>query len=251
MKPRRHLALPAFALAAFPLAQAADIVRSADRDATVKEHSDASVEERFEREQWNLNEAEWARYRSLMHGMRASVSPPTLSPIEVLGIHAQNDRERKDYAKRWAEMMRQDTQRILAFQAAYDAAWREIEPSGKIFDPADILKNLPAKAPEWVKAGDRVLLFVRLPSCAKCEDYARAAKEAAAKGAHVDIYVAGARDEEIRAWATQRSFDMNAVKSGRITLNHEKGELAKILGIAPVLPKLIRIRDHVATNVEP
>ena len=39
--------------------------------------------------QWGLEDAEWQRYRTLMQGIRASVSPATLSPIEVLGIHAR------------------------------------------------------------------------------------------------------------------------------------------------------------------
>ena len=41
-------------------------------------------------EQWGLSHEDWQRYRSLMQGVRGSISPSTLSPIEVLGIHARN-----------------------------------------------------------------------------------------------------------------------------------------------------------------
>ena len=43
---------------------------------------------------WGLSETEWRRYQSLMQGIRGSISPPTTSPIEVLGIHARDELER-------------------------------------------------------------------------------------------------------------------------------------------------------------
>lgn len=230
------------------IAQATEVVRSVDRDTAVKEHSDA--DRRFDREQWGLEQPEWDRYLRLLRGMRGSVSPSTLSPVEVLGIHAETDRERAEYARRWAKMMREDTERILAFQRAYDAAWREIAPSPKLFDPGDILKRLPKK-PEWVKSTDRVLLFARVSVSPKSDSYIRAVKDAQAKGAQVDIFVVGATDAEIRDWATNLSFDPNAFKTGKLTLNHERGELGKLLGMAPSLPKLLRIRDKTVVEVEP
>ena len=66
-------------------------------------HDEVATPGQFSRGQWNLNETEWTRYQTLMRGVRGSVSPATLSPIEVLGIHAQTEAERKDYARRWAK----------------------------------------------------------------------------------------------------------------------------------------------------
>lgn len=60
----------------------------------------------FDRNQWQLRENEWQRYLFLMQGIRGSISPKSLSPLEVLGIHAETDQERKQYAKRWAKLMR-------------------------------------------------------------------------------------------------------------------------------------------------
>ncbi|MGB5830583.1 MAG: TIGR03759 family integrating conjugative element protein, partial [Thiohalocapsa sp.] len=65
---------------------------------------------------WQISESEWRRYQSLMEGVRGSISPANLSPIEVLGIHARDEAERRRYAERWAQMMRDDADRILAFQ---------------------------------------------------------------------------------------------------------------------------------------
>ncbi|MEW8057076.1 MAG: TIGR03759 family integrating conjugative element protein, partial [Candidatus Thiodiazotropha sp.] len=48
---------------------------------------------------WGLSETEWRRYKQLMQGIRGSISPATISPIEVLGIHARDDAERQRYAE--------------------------------------------------------------------------------------------------------------------------------------------------------
>jgi hypothetical protein len=75
----------------------------------------------FRREAWGLSEAEWQRYLALMQGIRGAISPKTLSPIEVLGIHAETEAERRNYARRFARLMREeDAERLLAFQRAYD-----------------------------------------------------------------------------------------------------------------------------------
>ena len=78
---------------------------------------------------WGLSETEWHRYRHLMQGIRGSVSPSTISPLEVLGIHARDDEERQRYAEAWVRAMREDVDRILAFQRAYDAAGKRLYPN--------------------------------------------------------------------------------------------------------------------------
>ena len=85
-------------------------------------------------ETWSLAPIEWKRYRSLMQGVRGSISPSTLSPIEVLGIHARDDRERRRYAERWAQVMHDDVDRILAFQRAYDEATSRLFRSEPMID---------------------------------------------------------------------------------------------------------------------
>ena len=46
--------------------------------------------------------------------------------------------ERRRYAERWARMMRDDAERILAFQHAYDQAWRRLFPAEPLIDPAQL-----------------------------------------------------------------------------------------------------------------
>ena len=207
---------------------------------------------RFAREQWNLSEAEWTRYQILMRGLRGSISPASLSPIEVLGIHAQNEAERKDYARRWAKLMHEDAVRILAFQAAYSEASRELNPGGQIIDTSALGGSAPKSSPvEWAQPGDRILLFMPL-DCLSCGDYLRAARAASAKGAQVDFYITGlAADAAILQWAAAQSFDPRAVQAKKITFNRENGELATVAGLGVNPPKMIRLRNRVAMSIEP
>ena len=95
---------------------------------------------------WNLDTAEWHRYRALQRGIRGSISPTTLSPIEVLGIHARDASERRHYAERWARAMRDDAERVLAFQHAYDKAFKRLFGKQPLID-IERLANSGQEAP--------------------------------------------------------------------------------------------------------
>ena len=97
-----------------------------------------------------------------MQGMRASVSPPTISPIEVLGIHARNPAERRRFAERWARAMHEDVERILAFQRAY----RLLYPNEVLIDPERLVH--PVQKPTPLQSTDRVMFFTRV-DCPPCD----------------------------------------------------------------------------------
>ena len=100
-----------------------------------------SRSDRARAQTWGLSETEWRRYRSLMQGIRGSVSPETISPIEVLGIHARDDAERRRYAELWAQAMWEDAERILAFQRAYVEAGRRLYPGVPLIDPSRLTEK--------------------------------------------------------------------------------------------------------------
>ena len=92
---------------------------------------------------WSLNETEWRRYRYLMNGIRGSVSATNLSPIEVLGIHARDAAERRQYAERWAIAMHEDAERVLRFQRAYDEATERLFPNQTLIDTSILFGGAP------------------------------------------------------------------------------------------------------------
>jgi integrating conjugative element protein (TIGR03759 family) len=196
---------------------------------------------------WGLSETEWRRYRSLMQGIRGSLSPATLSPIEVLGIHARDDAERRKYAEQWAVMMREDAERILAFQRAYDEAGRRLYPDATLIDVA----RLPSRTvdDEALRRTERVLLFAR-PDCAACDALLARVLARLDRLDGVDVFLTGiaAGDEgAIRDWAIARGIRPEWVTSRRVTLNFDAGARERVAPGRTDLPILMRRRGESVT----
>jgi len=206
--------------------------------------SDLTPIERSRAETWELSPMEWRRYQALMAGIRGSVSPANLSPIEVLGIHARNEAERARYAERWASLMHEDAERILAFQRAYDAAYERLFPDQPLIDRA----GLPAKAakPPALASTDRILLFVR-PDCPACEPVLERVLARRGQIAGIDVYLQGfgpGDEAAIRNWAAEQGIDPAWVRAREVTLNFDAGALQGLSGEEPTLPYLMRRRGE-------
>lgn len=220
---------------------------STTTSATILDQTPLTEHERARAGLWGLSAAEWQRYRTLMEGIRGSISPGTISPIEVLGIHARDDAERRKYAEQWAVMMREDAERILAFQRAYDAAGRLLYPDESLIDVARLPQQTDGG--EGLSRTDRVLLFVR-PDCAACDALLGRVLARLDRLDGVDVFLAGipAGDEEaIRNWAVERGIRPEWVTARRVTLNFEGGALARVAPGRAALPVLMRRRGASVT----
>ena len=211
--------------------------------------SELAPSERLRAATWELTATEWRRYRTLMDGLRGSVSPDNLSPIEVLGIHARTAAERRRYAERWAVLMREDAERILAFQRAYDTAYNRLFPGEMLIDAA----RLPARAPAMavLQPDDRLLVFVR-PDCPVCEAVLQRALSKRGQVRAIDLYVQnlGRGDEAaIRNWAARQGIDPAWVHRGEVTLNFDAGTLERLTEGEAALPYLMRRRGESVTTL--
>lgn len=193
---------------------------------------------------WGLSATEWQRYKLLMQGIRGSISPPTISPIEVLGIHARNEEERQRYAELWARAMREDVDRILVFQRAYDEAGRRLYPNEQLIDVnrlPDHNGNRSALLPD-----DRVLFFTR-PDCPACDALLGKLLKRIDEVAGIDLYITGVKsgdDQAVRAWAVDHGIDPEWVRNRRFTLNHEAGVLKRLTEGKGEIPYLLRRRGE-------
>jgi integrating conjugative element protein (TIGR03759 family) len=181
------------------------------------------------RKLWSLSTQEWTRYKSLLNGIRGSISPATISPIEVLGVHARTDQERRKYAELWAMMMREDVERTIAFQRAYDEANIKLYPNESLFSS----DALALKQPKVFKTGDRVLVFIKMNKCPECvQMIQRLLLEEKVRKLTLDIYFIDTKSKQdntaIRQWAENQNIDKSRLKSGKVTLNHDNGNLYKI-----------------------
>lgn len=179
--------------------------------------------------QWGLSENEYARYEDLMEGVRGSISPSTISPIEVLGIHARNKAEREKYARMWADIMEKDAERILAFQRAYDQAWQE--KGGDIIDVAAIRQNKQTSALASTELstpdtqGRTLTLVTKIDSCPECDQRIQSLLNSLIvdKSLNLNVYFSDSSGKEnsyIRQWAVKNKISPTLLKQRRITLNH-------------------------------
>jgi len=173
-------------------------------------------------EAWSLSETEWRRYRRLMQGIRSSVSSTTLSPIEVLGIHARDASERRQYAERWAIAMREDAERILAFQHAYDEAVERLYPDQRLIDTVK-LSGGPAQI-TVLRSNDRLIVRATL-NCPSCDATIAKALARLDDVSGIDIFFADVppkEQEAIRDWAKTQAIKPAWVLARRVTLNVDR-----------------------------
>lgn len=193
-----------------------------------------SFSEVIDLDAWGLDEDEAARYRELMRGVRGSFSQPTISPLEVLGIHARTPEERRRYAERLVRLLYEDTERVLAFQREVQAAWERLYGDVPIVDTS----RLPPESRPFsadLLEGRRIAAFVST-ACAACDRamprlLALATGENGVEG--IDFYVVDTTDDDaIRAWARRHGIPVEAVRARRITLNHGRSLFARLGGTA-------------------
>jgi integrating conjugative element protein (TIGR03759 family) len=199
---------------------------------------------------WGLSETEWHRYRQLMQGIRGSVSPATISPLEVLGIHARDEAERQQYAEAWVRAMREDVERILSFQRAYDAAGKRLYPDEPLID----VNRLPGRAETsgLLQTNDRVLFFTR-PECPACDAMWNRLMHRFDDTVGIDVYltdVAPGDDAAVRAWAFSHEIDPEWVRRRRVTLNHDGGALDRLTQGQGSVPYLLRRRGEALSPIK-
>ena len=183
---------------------------------------------------WGLSAEDWARYRELMQGP-LGVYSPNLDPLTALGIEARSDEERNRYAELQVQAESRRVNKTLAYQRAYDAAWKRLYPG-------QLRVNLPgAQVPSAGNKGSgRLAVFVKA-DCASCDQRVR---QLQAAGTAFDVYMVGSRqdDARIRQWATLAGIDPARVRARTITLNHDTGRWLS-LGVSGELPAVVREVD--------
>ncbi len=216
---------------------------------TEVETSRLTPTERAEVEQWDLTESEWLRYKTLMQGIRGRLSPD-ISPIEALGIHARSEAERRYYAERWARALRDDTERVLAFQRAYDAAWKALYGEEPLIDLSRLAQ---ARSAALLRPGDRVLFFAA-SGCGACGPVLETllAKLERTPNLGLDIYLVDSAndDTKVRTWANDHRVPPQLVRSRAVTLNHDNGALARLSGFTGSVPYLARRRGGEFSRID-
>lgn len=194
---------------------------------------------------WGLSNEEWERHLELLRGIRGRLSSKSISPVEVLGIHARNDSERKHYARVWARMMLDDADRILKFQKAYDQAIADISAGMPLIDP-DLV---PLAGPEdklELQSSDRIMYFTSL-DCVACEVVYDRSSRLLTRVDGIDVYFVDTDSTDygrIRSWAQNRGIEPLDVRSKKVTLNFDNGTLKTLVPRMRKVPFLMLRRGE-------
>ncbi len=217
-------------LSGVSLQAGADPQGTAQPSIRVTKHQQSSLtySDRDQAKHWDLTDTEWQRFKTLMQGIRGSISPTNISPIEVLGIHAESDADRRMYAERWAQMLRDDTEQILAFQQAVIEANVRLYGNQPLIDVSKLKLRQPKNA---LNPGDRLLFFTTTTDCSTCD--ARLSvllSKIRLSAVKLDIFLLGTegRDEAARQWAQVHNIPPEMVRQQQITINHDKGTLTRL-----------------------
>ncbi len=210
-------------------AQSALVTNSRDVLSQTQASTDAAHDDRQARD-WGLRVDEWARYQQLMQGP-LGVYSPNLDPLTALGIEARSDEERDRYASLQVQTEARRVDKTLAYQRAYDTAWKRLFPGQQRV-------NLPgARDTAGGNVGSgRIAVFVKA-DCLPCDQRVR---QLQAGGTDFDIYMVGSRQDDmrIRQWATHAGIEPEKVRSRAITLNHDAGRWLS-LGLPGNLPAVV------------
>jgi len=199
--------------------------------------SSANVEsdERLARD-WELNPEEWARYRQIMQGP-LGVYSPNLDPLTALGIEARSADEQRRYAELQVQAEGRRVEKLLAYQRAYDEAWKRLYPTLSPLNSSTSTTRVNVVAKAFVGESQRLAVFIK-DNCTACDQQV---KQLQASGRAFDLYMVGSRNEDtrIREWAARVGIDPEKVRARTITLNHDAGRWLTIGGHGE-LPAVVR-----------
>jgi integrating conjugative element protein (TIGR03759 family) len=139
----------------------------------------------------------------------------TLSTWEILGIFADTPAEKRKYARKFVESIRNYTTQVLEFQKYIKQAHKDMAVSNSMFDYLP-----PNKSRSEVTK--RKTKIVDLDNCDElCEDNVKTLLKSALIFP-VDLYFKNATNAKIQQFAIKIKINHNEVKQGLITLNYAR-----------------------------
>ena len=159
---------------------------------------------------WGISETEWQRVQTI-RAIRYGLVSDQITPLEVLGIFADNPDDRRRYAKLYAAQQRELLDRIAAFEADY------------LEEYAALNNQLSAGS----RGRSKLVIEIDCDSTECRRQIAEAI--AMAQNSAVDIYVVGSdgNDAAVRIWAATNKIPPDLVRLRQITLNHAKPDMKR------------------------
>lgn len=198
----------------------------------------SEIAQTIQAKEWGLSDKEWQRYQTLMDG-QLGIYSPNIDPLTALGISARSEQERRHYAELQVMAESARINRELAYQRAYDEAFKRLYPDLLPVNFNQTLAYSPIINTNHTQ-NNRLAVFVE-DNCTHCE---KKVQELLVQGVAFDLYMVGSGDDDtvIRRWANKIKIEPKKVFSREITLNHDAGRW-QALQIGGTLPAVLKEVD--------
>lgn len=203
---------------------------------------------------WELSEKEETRYLQLIEN-RAAIyyQDKNMTPVEILGFNARDDKERQHYADLEAKQMVERSSREKAYGAAVQASMNTLfkasgYPAVRSFDHQ---KYSPLNQQALhIEAGDTLVLFTKTTDQVKPVTSELIALIAKTQKTQLNIFLIDPNltIDAANKWARGQSIPVSLVEDKKITLNLSEGQFHKVVPNGQT-PTLILIHQGVSELV--
>lgn len=174
---------------------------------------------------WGLSEHQEQRYVALMRGKMGfyyKAKQTDLSPVEILGMAANSDKERDQYAEQYAKIDNDKIGRELAWShAAFDAK-RKLYTNMPMVKEFDYKPFSPYnRQPVTLKQGDSFNLFFTLSDSMSYVMTYLLRRMGENPNFTLNVYIKNATATQVQQWAHDQNIPFADVASGKITLNNQ------------------------------
>lgn len=209
-----------------------------DRSEHMNSQSSSSVVDYSEAQQaqgqasdWGLSDVQWQRYLVLKQGQRGLWSP-RLDPIEVLGVEAETEQDRRYYAELHAVQYMQRLEKELAFERERLAAIRRLFPDMPVIDTARLPPGSFKRDRErgaMFQTGDHlVYLLTEATMQQPFPTHQQLLQRVLSiigerKDLRLTLYFIGQSDDAIQQWAQRQHLPSELSQQGRLQLQPTSG----------------------------
>jgi integrating conjugative element protein (TIGR03759 family) len=200
---------------------------------------------------WRLTEDEELRYVQLMQN-RSGIyyQGRHLTPVDILGINARNEAERRHFAELAAKQEAQKVAQNIAWNNAFYKAYNELFSNVPVVGDFNAAIYSPvAYKPLALQADDALYLFVKPTDAVQTILLMLIDAIDTTPNTHLHILFLGADDIAIQLWANQHQLPRALVDTSRISLNHGERNF-EALGFNKPSPLLLRVREGVSTLID-
>lgn len=233
-----------------PIAFKDDI--TSDQDASKIE---LTKEQKHEAKVWRISEKEEKRYIMLMQNKAGTYyKDKNMTPVEVLGMNARDNKERHYYAQLQTEQMIERSAKEKAFGADVQESMDALHKASGFptVRRYDVRKYSPySKHALQLLPGDKLVFFTKTTEQVKPITSQLIKSVSKTKNTQLDVFLVdqSINSEKANKWARSQSIPVDLVSSKRITINLGKGQIKKV-SKKEKTPLLILIRNGESASVD-